>query len=616
MPLRDDVLTPIPGDNPSGKYLKYDPVYDKIKEARREDDDAPQGDWQWTRKTADWTAVLKLAGDALATKSKDLQLGVWVTEALLRKEGFGGLKAGLDLLKGLVENFWDTVYPEMEDGDLELRAAPLEWMGSKFDDPLKKVPLCRAGYGYFKYRRSSDMGYEEEVYSSTPRREAREIAIQEGKLTPEDFDKSLSETSKEYYEQCVALLAGCQESLEGLTTLCEEKFADFNPSFSSLRSALEEVHHTAKQLFQKKRELLGEKDEPTAPAEPAWGDPEAGAAYYSSATASGGAAAATARAPARPVVGLEPADMDDATARLAAIAKFMRQQNGYNPAPYLMLRGFRWGELRAGGATPDQMLLEAPSSEVRQELKKAMLNYDWVNVIEQAETAMAQPCGRGWLDLQRYIVTALETYGYPLIALAIRSELKALLKDMPDLRKMTLMDDTPTANVETQAWIDQMMPADEPAAAAPVSVQEVVYAPPPMQSHEHAMPEGEPAPPDAYQLATDAVRGGRIREAIEILATDAKQQDSGRGRFQRRMQLAELCMKAGEMGVAQPILEELQSVIDQHNLENWEAADVVAYPLTMLMRCLVKSDGDAALRQKLYGRICRLDPVQALACKP
>src|SRR5579872_7453024 len=196
MPLRDDVLTPIPGDNPSGKYLKYDPVYDKIKEARREDDDAPQGDWQWTRKTADWTAVLKLAGDALATKSKDLQLGVWVTEALLRKEGFGGLKAGLDLLKGLVENFWDTVYPEMEDGDLELRAAPLEWMGSKFDDPLKKVPLCRAGYGYFKYKESRSMGYEEEVYSSTPRREAREIAIQEGKLTPEDFDKSLPRPPK------------------------------------------------------------------------------------------------------------------------------------------------------------------------------------------------------------------------------------------------------------------------------------------------------------------------------------------------------------------------------------------------------------------------------------
>ena len=46
MPLRDDILNPIPGDNPSGENLRYAPVYDKIKEARRQDDDAPQGQWQ------------------------------------------------------------------------------------------------------------------------------------------------------------------------------------------------------------------------------------------------------------------------------------------------------------------------------------------------------------------------------------------------------------------------------------------------------------------------------------------------------------------------------------------------------------------------------------------
>ena len=37
MPLRDDLLNPIPGDNPSGESLRYAPVFDKIKEARREE---------------------------------------------------------------------------------------------------------------------------------------------------------------------------------------------------------------------------------------------------------------------------------------------------------------------------------------------------------------------------------------------------------------------------------------------------------------------------------------------------------------------------------------------------------------------------------------------------
>src|SRR3982751_1792094 len=131
MPLREDLLKPIPGDNPSGENLKYAPVYDKIKEARRQDDDAPQGDWEHERKVADYGQVAKLAGDAIATKSKDLWLAAWLTEAWFQKEGFPGLHGGLALLRGMVENFWETLYPELEDGEAELRSTPVEWVGTK-----------------------------------------------------------------------------------------------------------------------------------------------------------------------------------------------------------------------------------------------------------------------------------------------------------------------------------------------------------------------------------------------------------------------------------------------------------------------------------------------------
>src|SRR3954466_8919825 len=103
MPLREDLLNPIPGANPSGENLKYSPVYDKIKEARRQDDDAPQGEWQRERKVADFASVLRLGNEAIATRSKDLQLAAWLTEALLNREGFQGLYQGLNLIKGLVE---------------------------------------------------------------------------------------------------------------------------------------------------------------------------------------------------------------------------------------------------------------------------------------------------------------------------------------------------------------------------------------------------------------------------------------------------------------------------------------------------------------------------------
>ena len=68
MPLREDILTPIAGDNPSGIDLRYDTkllIFDKIREARRQDDDLAQGDWQTERKTANYPLVIKLAQDTL-----------------------------------------------------------------------------------------------------------------------------------------------------------------------------------------------------------------------------------------------------------------------------------------------------------------------------------------------------------------------------------------------------------------------------------------------------------------------------------------------------------------------------------------------------------------------
>src|SRR5258708_13004897 len=124
MPLPDNLRSPIPGDNPSGKSLRYDPIYDKVREARREEDVLPQGDWSREIKKADWLLVTKLTTDALANKTKDLQLAAWLTEAHLHREHIAGLREGLDLLRGLMENFWDTLYPEIEQHALEFRPPP------------------------------------------------------------------------------------------------------------------------------------------------------------------------------------------------------------------------------------------------------------------------------------------------------------------------------------------------------------------------------------------------------------------------------------------------------------------------------------------------------------
>jgi type VI secretion system protein ImpA len=602
MPLRDDLLNPISGDNPGGTNLRYAPLYDKIKEARRQDDDAPQGEWQRERKIADYKQVIKLAGDALAAQSKDLQLAVWLTEAMLHQEGFPGLQQGLQLLRGLMESFWDTLYPEVEDGDLELRSAPIEWAGTRLDDPLRKAPLTRGGFSYYKFKESRAVGSEEDAAQSEQKREAREVAVADGKVTLEEFDKDSAATPTAQYEAWMAALDGSLETIDALSTLCDERFGNYAPSFTPLKAALEEVRNAVKQILNKR----SDRQAGEAPAEEQETETETYAAEENEPQT------AVAASPARKkktVVGLEPQDLDDVAARLSAVARFLRQQDPSSPGPYLLLRGFRWGELRGYGESPDPAMLMPPSSEIRQNIRRLSLDANWSEMLEAAETAMAEPCGRAWLDLQRYVVKAADEWGYASIGKAVISELRALLADLPQLPHWTLMDDTPTANAETQAWIrDVVLPSGSVPSSS--SANHSFDEP----AEEAAAIPGEPVPPDTYTLAMDAARSGRASDAIQLLAEDIPRQQSGRARFQRKLQLAEICMMTSHEALAQPILEELANSIEAHRLEEWEASDTVAHPLAMLYRCLNKLDGDAAVKQKLYSRISRLDPVQALSC--
>jgi len=604
MPLRNDLLQPIPGENQAGENLRYAPVYDKIKEARREDDDAPQGEWQRERKVADWPLTIKLISETLATKSKDLQLVAWLSEAMLIREGVAGLREVLDMARGLIENFWDGLYPELEDGDAEFRATPLQWIGDRLEIPLRQTRLTKKGLNWLQYKQARGVGTEESA-DTDAKREARQRAIAEGKITQEVFDTDFEGTPKQFYVDLLAAYDGALESVGALSTLCDEKFGDVAPSYSILKNALEEVRQTVKTLLAKKREK--EPDAPVAEPEPQ-AEAEVETAPEPQAVAVAAAAAAPARAKAKPgTLSPEPVDREDAIARVVAAAKFLRAQDVYSPAPYLMLRGLRWGELRAVGTEIDQTILAAPPTEIRQNLKKLSLDANWTELLEACENAMGMDCGRGWLDLQRYVSRACYEMGsyYEPIRQAVISSLRALLTDYPRLIEVTLMDDTPTANAETQSWLkDEVLPK---AAAEAPPAQAVFQAPAPSAP----LVPGEPAPPDVFDLAMAEARAGRAQQGIEMLMREMTQERSGRARFHRKAQLAQLCAITGHTPIAFPILQELAAEIERRRLEDWEDADVIAQPLALLYKCMDKNAAPEE-RQKLYSWICRLDPLAAL----
>ena len=136
----------------------------------------------------------------------------------------------------------------------------------------------------------------------------------------------------------------------------------------------------------------------------------------------------------------QPTSREDAANRITAGAKFLRQSDPTNPASYLLLRGFRWGELRACGRNPDPRLLEAPTTQTRTQLKSLLLDAKWEALLETCEGVMAAPQGRGWLDLQRYALTACDELGsdYQFVGAALRGALRSLLTDLPALVDMDL----------------------------------------------------------------------------------------------------------------------------------------------------------------------------------
>ena len=465
MPLREDLLQPIPGKSPTGTDASELDLFDEIRQERKFDQDAAksmvQGDLRETRST-DYYKVAKLAEDGLLKQTKDLWVAAYLTEAWTVLNGFAGLTDGLLLIKALLEAYWDNLFPALEGASTELRQVPLNWLGSYMEPSrgnspslaVLNIPLTSNKLGLLRYKESNKIPKKEEAGSSETKNKARAAAEAEGKVTPEDFDKAFNETPKPYYRQLEAEVKDALAAIDALAAFCnKEKFGKFVPSFNTLRSGTADVQAAVKILLTEKL-----KREPDPP-------PTAGGEPGAPGVEGGSDGTATARAVEIPrftslrfdaekldaIIDAELKSPDDAVLRLAAVARYFRRNQPSSPVSYLLLRGFRWGELRNSDSIAD--CLEAPPVEMRAALRQQYQAQNWPQVLEISETAMSQGFGRGWLDLQRYAVRACEELGYIVAAKALRADLKALLADLPQLPDQIMPDDTGVANPDTISWL-------------------------------------------------------------------------------------------------------------------------------------------------------------------
>jgi type VI secretion system protein ImpA len=147
----DELLSPISPEDPCGADLSYDPAFQELDSLI-----VGKPETQFSEaEEANWKQVHQHCA-ALFGRTKDLRVTINLTLAELQQEGLPGLASGLQLLRRLLEQYWDTLHPKL---DPDFGNDPLERINvvssisiaeGTFGDPLqflrrvRRAPLCRS----------------------------------------------------------------------------------------------------------------------------------------------------------------------------------------------------------------------------------------------------------------------------------------------------------------------------------------------------------------------------------------------------------------------------------------------------------------------------------------
>lgn len=330
----DALLAPLAEEAPCGPAARHDPVFTEIRLLREEDDPSlPMGQWERPLKRADWDRIEQLCSAMLGTRSKDLQIAVWLLEAWTRQRGFVGLFHGLRLLDTLLRSYWPALHPQIDDdGDCDARLAPLEWLNASLSatvrlhaallapDEAMRAPLTLADW---ERMTAQDM--------ATPAGPVRHAAgDDDAALTRAGLVALARRTPAEVAVTGAAVFHGL-DYLHSVVGLLEERLGPEAPRLAKLRAALEGAQRVLVQLQPEQEEHPME--------------PEQAVAEESTVAPRAMAQPVAAAAAALAVAGVNWRNRDDAYATLEALADYLSQLEPHSPTPFLLRRAVSWGRM-------------------------------------------------------------------------------------------------------------------------------------------------------------------------------------------------------------------------------------------------------------------------------
>lgn len=351
------LLAPISAENPTGNDIRNDSApnskYQQIKIARSaaraaerksiHDGDTSEADEHWRK-------ILTLAPDILLNQSKDLEIVSWLTEALVRRHGFQGLRDAFELIHGLIESFWDNLYPMPDEDGMETRTSPLSGLNGEGAEgvliaPIRKVPITQGDspgpFSFWQYQQASDA------------QRAASDSIRESKIEKLGFsldvvERAVDASSTDFFVDQIDDLTTCIEFCKKLNVQLDQHCGIDAPSMRNILEVLEEcrgvVSHIAKHKLPVPVEETPEENDETS-ADAGGNNAEISATANNKKSAAG-------------VVN----SREEALKQLLQISNFFRKTEPHSPLSYLLEKTVRWGNM----SLTDLIVELIPNSESRE----------------------------------------------------------------------------------------------------------------------------------------------------------------------------------------------------------------------------------------------------------
>lgn len=335
----EELLAPVSEQQPAGADLRNDEspdaLYYTLKDARNsaraiERNSFPGDENEEHAEKAHWKTILSKAPEALK-QSKDLEIAAWLTEALIRQDGFAGLKEGFTLINGLIQNFWEGLYPLPDEDGVSTRVAVLVGLNGINNTigtliaPINTAPLTADGeYSAWSYNQAQELDKAKDPASKKKKMDAGAVPVA-------TITAAVKPSQSDFYVDLDADIETTIAEFTAFTDTLDQLCGDDTPPSSNIRKSLESAKKVlnviAKDILNP--EIAVEID--TAEQADAFVPEAAAAANVSSATEFKAVGNIKGRL--------------EAFKTLQAVADFFKRTEPHSPIGFTIERVIRWGDM-------------------------------------------------------------------------------------------------------------------------------------------------------------------------------------------------------------------------------------------------------------------------------